>query len=265
VHTKLQLLRGIATLMALMGACAVDGREPTDSSSASQSYRVVNRFPHDTGAYTQGLFFPNGKLYEGTGLVGESSIREVDLPTGRVLRSTDLDGEHFGEGIALVNNRLYQLTWQSGIALVYDVQTFAVLDTIEYQGEGWGLTWDGQSLIMSDGTPTLRFRDPHDFRVIRSIEVRDKNVPLKELNELEFVNGEILANVYRTDYIVRIDPNSGNVLGWIDLKGLLRPEEKTGNVDVLNGIAWDAATQRLFVTGKRWPALFEIVVQTNPR
>jgi glutamine cyclotransferase len=264
VHLGQRFLRALAFFAAIMGACAGDGRDPLNDSG-SQAYRVVNRFPHDTNAYTQGLLFHNGKLYEGTGLIGESSLREVDLSTGKVLRRIDLTGEHFGEGIAIVGDSVFQLTWQSGLALVYDLDTFTVIDTLHYSGEGWGLAWDGQALIMSDGSATLQFRDPRDFRVIRTLEVRDKNVPLRELNELEFVNGHILANVYRTDYVVRIDPASGNVLAWIDLKGLLRPDEKTGNTDVLNGIAWDPVAQRLFVTGKRWPFLFEIALQPAAR
>jgi glutamine cyclotransferase len=257
------ILQFFAFLLALSGACGVEGREPTDRSNFNQTVQVLNRFPHDTGAYTQGLLFHNGKLFEGTGVIGESSIREVELQTGRVLRRAELSDDHFGEGICIVGNRLFQLTWQSHIALVYDLQTFQVIDTLKYDGEGWGLTWDGQALIMSDGSATLRFRDPQNFSVLRSVEVKNNGVPLKDLNELEYVDGEIYANIYRTDYIVRIDPNSGTVLSWIDLRGLLRAEEKAANTDVLNGIAWDAATKRLFVTGKRWPVLFQIAVQST--
>ncbi len=244
-------------LFLLMPGCAVDGRQPTDTAAG---VHVVARYPHDRTAYTQGLFWHDGLLYEGTGLVGESSLRQVALESGQVLKRVDLGGERFGEGIALVGDRIYQLTWKAGVAFVYDRSTLAVLDSFKYTGEGWGLTYDGTRLIMSDGTDRLRFYDPSDFRELGSLSVRDKGAPLRSINELEYIDGEIWANVYQSDYIVRIDPATGDVRAWVDLRGLLSREDRTG-VDVLNGIAWDATGRRLFVTGKNWPWLFHIEVQ----
>ena len=230
--------------------------EPTAPTSG---YQVIAEYPHDPGAYTQGLVFIDGTLYEGTGRNGESSLRRVDLETGEVLQSVELDEEHFGEGIAVIGDRIYQLTWQTGTAFVYDRETFALLETFSYTTEGWGLTTDGQRLIMSDGSSRIVFRDPATFAEVGAIDVRDGDMPVSNLNELEYINGEIWANVYQTDRIVRIDPASGAVTGWIDLAGLL-PRDEPGNEDaeVLNGIAYDAESGRLFVTGKYWPKLFEI-------
>jgi glutamine cyclotransferase len=239
-------------------SCAVDGRQPAEANG--QTVRVVNRYPHDRNAYTQGLFFDGGVLYEGTGLVNESSLRRVELTTGNVLQRVDIPGDHFGEGIARAGDRIFQLTWTSGIAYVYDGQSLALLDSMRYQGEGWGLTYDGQALIMSDGTDVLEFRDPSDFSVAKTLQVRDKGAPLRNLNELEYIDGEIWANVYQTDFIARIDPATGDVLQMIDLAGVLTPAEKQGT-DVLNGIAWDPQGRRIFVTGKRWPVLLEIDVK----
>lgn len=222
-------------------------------------YRIVAEYPHDPDAFTQGLSIHNGGLYEGTGLEGESTLRRVDLVSGEVLQSRELDDEYFGEGIAVMNDRIYQLTWQSGTCFVYDRETFDLLGTFSYEGEGWGLTTDGERLIMSDGTSRLVFRDPETFADLGHIDVRDAGIPVSSLNELEYVEGEIWANVWQTDRVARIDPTSGLVTGWIDLSGLLSTEEReTHTVDVLNGIAYDAETGRVFVTGKWWPKLFEI-------
>lgn len=222
-------------------------------------YRIVAEYPHDPDAFTQGLSIHNGGLYEGTGLEGESTLRRVDLESGEVLQSRELDDEYFGEGIAVMNDRIYQLTWQSRTCFVYDQETFDLLGTFSYEGEGWGLTADGERLIMSDGTSRLVFRDPETFAELGQIDVRDAGIPVSRLNELEYVEGEIWANVWQTDRVARIDPTSGLVTGWIDLSGLLSPEERqTHTVDVLNGIAYDAETGRVFVTGKWWPKLFEI-------
>jgi glutamine cyclotransferase len=223
-------------------------------------YRVTRSYPHDRQAYTQGLVYHEGVLYEGTGLNGRSSIRKVRLETGEVLQIRPLDREHFGEGIVIWKNALVQLTWRSGIGFVYDAQTFQPRRTFSYAGEGWGLTHDGTRLIMSDGseTGTLRFLDPETLRETGKLVVRDgAGRPVDELNELEFVKGEIYANVYQTDRIARISPKTGRVVGWIDLHGLLDPRDAAG-AEVLNGIAYDAAKDRLFVTGKQWPKLFEI-------
>lgn len=232
--------------------------------SASRHYTVVRRLPHDTAAYTQGLVHVDGHLYESTGRLGRSQVRRVGLETGRVLAFRDLPPDRFGEGLALLDGRLYQLTWKSGVAYVYDAETLARVDSVTYEGEGWGLTTDGSALIMSDGTATLRFRDPTSFRVLREVTVRDNGSPLRNINELEYVHGELFANVYQSDWIVRIDPSSGTVRQWLDLAGLLSGKERTPTTDVLNGIAFDDATGHLLVTGKLWPAIFELRLLEQP-
>ncbi len=237
-------------------AVVVESRAPV------AGYRVVATYPHDPDAFTQGLVF-DGDLYEGTGLEGRSTLRRVDLATGEVLQSRDLSPEHFGEGVAVVGDRIYQLTLETGTCFVYDRETFAVLETYAYPGAGWGLASDGKRLVMSDGSDRLVFRDPATFAALGHVDVRDGGVEVSNLNELEVVGGEIWANVWLTDRIARIDPASGRVTGWIDLAGLLSAAE-AGTADVLNGIAHDPATGRVFVTGKLWPALFEIE-PTPPR
>jgi len=221
-------------------------------------FDVIRRVPHDTTAYTQGLVYRDGILYESTGLLGRSQVRRVDLPTGRVLKAVPLGPDKFGEGLTLLDGKLYQLTWKSHVGYVYDAVTLAPLDSFSYTGEGWGLTTDGTSLIMSDGTDTLRFLSPHTFKVERRVPVRDKGSPLSALNELEYVNGEIFANIYTGDWIVRIDPKTGTITQWIDCHDLLPAKDYTPSTDVLNGIAYDRGTGNLLVTGKLWPALFEI-------
>lgn len=222
------------------------------------SYKLINTYPHDRTAYTQGLAFKDGFIYEGTGLYGRSSLRKVNLKTGKVLQRHAKPSRYFGEGITVLNNKIFQVTWQSRVAFVYDRNSFRILNTFAYDGQGWGITYDGRSLIMSDGTATLRFLDPQTFRVINRIEVTDSNQPVTGLNELEYVRGEIYANVWNTDRIARIAPDTGRVVGWIDLHGLLGAEHRDQPVDVLNGIAYDPEQDRLFVTGKLWPKLFEI-------
>ncbi len=232
---------------------------PTPPASTPVSgFAVVQSWPHDPNAYTQGLVYRDGRLYEGTGLNGLSSLREVELETGAVLRRHDLERQFFGEGIALFKGRIYQLTWRSHVGFIYDAATFQQVGRFDYPTEGWGLTDDGTSLIMSDGSSTLRFLDPATLAVQRSIRVTDHGREISQLNELEFIKGEIYANVYMENDIARIDPATGKVTGWINLTGLLPPEERTGVEDVLNGIAYDAARDRLLVTGKRWPRLFHI-------
>ncbi len=221
--------------------------------------KVVAVYPHDPKAFTQGLEFHAGKLYEGTGRYGESSLRLVDLSTGRVEKARSLNPIYFGEGIAILGDTIYQLTWQSGIALVYDLATFNVRETLKYEGEGWGLTDDGEHLIMSNGSATIRFLDPKTFKTEREIVVRDGDRPVDRLNELEYVDGEIWSNVWYDDRIARISPANGAILGWIDLSGLY-PKAARSSDSVLNGIAFDADAKRLFVTGKDWPQLFEIEV-----
>lgn len=220
-------------------------------------YQVVNSYPHDRAAYTQGLVYLDGFLYEGTGLKGQSTIRKVKLETGEVLQQRRIDDQYFGEGIVVWKNALIQLTWQSEIGFVYDLASFEPSRRFTYKGEGWGLTHDGTRLIMSDGTPALRFLDPETLEETGRITVRDGRMPVDDLNELEFVNGEILANVWTTTRIARISPTTGQVTAWIDFSGLLSPREAAG-AEVMNGIAYDAARDRLFVTGKLWPRLFEV-------
>jgi glutaminyl-peptide cyclotransferase len=236
---------------------------PTSTQRASRSrapvagYRVVHVFPHDSQAFTQGLVYLDGVFYEGTGLNGRSTIRKVKIETGQVMQMQKLDSQYFGEGIAILNDTLFQLTWQSGIAFLYDRATFTRTGTFSYTGEGWGLTHDGRRLIMSDGTGTLRFIDPASHKEISRLAVRDGGRPVLNLNELEYIKGEVFANVWQTDRIARISPKTGEVSGWIDLKGLLPASEQAPDA-VLNGIAYDAAGDRIFVTGKLWPKVFEI-------
>lgn len=222
-------------------------------------YQVVKSYPHDRQAFTQGLVYLDGYLYEGTGLNGQSGIRKVSLESGEVLQHRRIDEKYFGEGIAVWGKTLVQLTWQSELGFVYDLASFEPIRTFRFTGEGWGLTHDGKRLIMSDGTPTLRFLDPVTFKETGSLTVKDRGVPVDDLNELEIVKGEILANVWQSHRIARISPNTGQVTGWIDLTGLLSPRDAIG-VDVMNGIAFDAKGDRLFVTGKLWPRVFEIRV-----
>jgi glutamine cyclotransferase len=197
-------------------------------------------------------------LYEGTGLNGRSTLREVALETGEILRLRRIPEQHFGEGIAIVGDEIFQLTWQSGAGFVYNKDSFNLVREFTYQTEGWGLTYDGKHLIMSDGTATLIFRDPKDFAEVRRIEVTDDGGPVGKLNELEYIDGEIFTNVWQTDRIARIEPETGMVSGWIDLSGLLDRDLYGSSPDVLNGIAYDPVKERLFVTGKLWPAVFEI-------
>ena len=222
-------------------------------------YQVVRSFPHDREAFTQGLIYKNGFFYEGTGLFGRSGIRKVKLESGEVVQAKPLGAQYFGEGITDWNGSLVQITWQSEIGFVYDLDTFDQKKTFSYKGEGWGLTHDGTRLIMSDGQPegALRLLDPVTLKETGRITVRDARGPVTNLNELEYVKGEIYANIWQTDRIARISPKDGRVTGWIDLAGLLPPSDRAG-ADVLNGIAYDAAGDRLFVTGKLWPRVFEI-------
>jgi glutamine cyclotransferase len=219
----------------------------------------VNTYPHDTGDFTQGLAFADGILYEVTGLKGHSSLREVDLETGEVVRILDLSDVYFGEGITVWGDRIVQLTLSARTGFVYDAATFILLREFTYTTGGWGITSDGERLIMSDGTSMLHFLDPDSFQRTGQVIVRDGNRPIIGLNELEYIDGEIFANVWQTDLIARISPKTGEVTAWIDLTGLLEPGERRGT-DILNGIAYDAEGKRLFVTGKLWPYLYEIEI-----
>lgn len=222
-------------------------------------YEIVNRYPHDPAAFTQGLVWHDGHLYEGTGTEGASSLRKVKLESGEVVRKVDLDPEVFGEGIAVWRGSIIQLTWQHGIAFVRNLADLRERKRLHYSGEGWGLTSDGARLIMSNGSSTLTFRDPETFRVVGTVDVAFRGRSLRALNELEFVDGKVWANVWMTNQIVMIDPASGQVTGVLDLTGILSPVDRGGApVDVLNGIAWDSEDQRIFVTGKYWPKLYEI-------
>lgn len=257
------------------GNSAANGKNVTNGNSTSKSnpvpqysVEIVKTYPHDPKAFTQGLVFHNGFLYEGTGgkpARGDdffSSLRKVDIETGKVLQKYDVPHDFFGEGIAILNDKVYQLTWQERIGFVYNLSDFKLLREVKYSGEGWGLTHDGTNLIMSDGTHVIRFVNPEDFTTVRTITVNDeKGRPLMKLNELEYVKGEIWANVWETGWIVRIDPATGKLLGRIDLNKIADDEmEKSEKADVLNGIAYDGENDRIFVTGKNWPRLYEIKV-----
>jgi glutaminyl-peptide cyclotransferase len=227
---------------------------------AADGYRVIHAYPHDQHAFTQGLVYLDGHLYESTGIRGQSSLREEDLETGRILRMQLVPDRYFAEGLTDWKNTLVQLTWESHIGFVYDRATFRTLRTFHYDGEGWGLTHDTNSLILSDGTATLRFLDPDTCKEVRRITVKDRGKRVAQLNELEYIHGEIYANVWHADRIARISPTSGRVLGWIDLKGLMPDNQLSSKEAVLNGIAYDAARDRLLVTGKLWPKIFEIAI-----
>jgi glutamine cyclotransferase len=266
-------VKGLRSLAAAAGLCALASigtggasvaatqaqRQLRPAPTPVSTYKIVKIYPHDRTAFTEGLLYTDGVLYESTGQTGRSDIRKVRLENGEVLQRQPLDPQYFGEGIVIWKKSLIQLTYTTGLGFVYDLATFKRGRTFNYQGEGWALTHDGTRIIMSDGTSTLRFLDPETLRETGRLPVKDANLPVNELNELEFVKGEILANVWKTERLARISPKTGQVTGWVDLSGLLDPRDATG-VDVLNGIAYDAANDRLFVTGKLWPKLFEIQI-----
>jgi glutaminyl-peptide cyclotransferase len=253
-------------LVALMIAASMSA-EPSSAQrrpAPATDYALVATFPHDPTAFTQGLVFADGELLESTGLQGESSLRRVELRTGRVLQRIDITPEYFAEGLALVGDSLLQLTWQNKLGFVYDRKTFARKRTFNYATEGWGIAYDGSSrLVMSDGSAQLFFLDPKTLAVTRSIVVRDAGTAVDRLNELEWVDGEVWANVWTTDRIVRISPTTGDVTGWIDLATLWPRTERRPPADVMNGIAYDKALRRIFVTGKKWPKLYQIAVASR--
>ncbi len=230
----------------------------SDITPEKYGYRVLHTYPHDITAYTQGLVYEDGILYESTGQRGESTLRKVDLETGELIESLNLPPNLFGEGACIFGDKIIQLTWTSKVGFVYDKESFRVVNRIEYPTQGWGLTTNGEQLIMSDGSHTIYFLEPEYFTELSRIEVFDHEKAITNLNELEYIDGKIYANVYQTDLIVVIEPETGRVLSRIDLKGLLKPEDLHDRIDVLNGIAYDPKNKRLFVTGKRWPKLFEI-------
>ena len=250
----------LAAFAVLLAACltifALYSRDP--GTSGAWTYELVSTFDHDPNAFTQGLVFKDGFLYEGTGLNGQSELRKVDLETGAVLQSRKLPDQYFGEGITIFGERIYQLTYRSKTGFVYDKETFELLKEFTYPTEGWGLTHDGENLIMSDGTPMLYFLDPNSLKRVSKVMVLEGEKEIWWINELEYVEGQIFANVWPDDRIARIDPNTGRVLGWIDCTGLLDRQGLRDQIDVFNGIAYDPNDGRLFVTGKNWPKLFEI-------
>jgi glutamine cyclotransferase len=265
IRTHAPVMLALTSLAFLSYGPSVTSMAKTTSAAQKKApaavagYRVVKVYPHDRQAFTQGLQYVDGDLYEGTGQNGQSGIRKVKLETGEVLQHQPLDAKYFGEGITVWGSTIVQLTWQSEIGFVYDKASFKPIKSFKYVGEGWGLTHDGTRLIMSDGLSALRFLDPVSFKETGRVNVRDNGVAISKLNELEFVKGEILANVWQTSRVARISPKTGDVVGWIDLSGLLDAREAMGT-DVLNGIAYDAKGDRLFVTGKWWPKLFEIKI-----
>ena len=224
------------------------------------SYQIVSTRPHDATSYTQGFQLVDGRLFESAGVYGESALREIEPVTGRVIRKRPLAKNVFGEGMTVLGDEMWVITWKENTAYVFERDTFKPLRTFSYKGEGWGLTTDGRLLIMSDGSSELKFIDPKDFSVVRTVTVKDGNSPVIELNELEMIDGQIFANIYMTGKIARISPESGQVTGWLDLKGLRNQLSPLGKADVLNGIAWDKSTGHLLVTGKYWPKMFEIKI-----
>jgi glutamine cyclotransferase len=246
------VLGAVVLAVAAVAACA---------RGEDTGVEVVASYPHDPAAFTQGLAIENGQLYESTGQYGASSLRLVDLESGKVERLTNLPRNYFGEGIAIAAGRIYQLTWQSRTGFVYDLETFEPLARFSYAGEGWGITFDGTLLIVSDGTSTLRFLDPTTMDSVRRVTVQDEQgSPVTRINELEFVDGEVWANIWYDDRIARISPDDGRVLGWLDLAHVY-PAEERGREQVLNGIAYDRDADRIYVTGKNWPRLYEIRVR----
>ena len=221
------------------------------------SYNIINTYPHDVGAFTEGLVYESGFLYESTGKINESTLRKVDLQTGEILKLHKLDENYFGEGITLYDNKIFQLTWKSNVGFIYDKDSFNLINKFYYNTEGWGITHNDENLIMSDGTDEIYFLNPKNFKKVYSIKVHDEFRPVTKLNELEFIQGEIYANVWKRNKIARICPHSGKITGWIELKGLLSPKEYK-NAGTLNGITYDKQNNRIFVTGKMWPKIFEI-------
>ena len=244
------LVLGLVIGLGLPWSCSAGARV--------DGYRVVAKYPHSTESYTEGFFFRDGMFWEGTGMAGKSEVVVTKLETGKVMQEVKIAPEYFGEGIVDWGPNVYEWTWKSQVCFVYDRFSLRLLKKLSYAGEGWGMTRDAKELITSDGTSTLRFRDPETFKVTRSLVVRDGKAEIDELNELELIHGEIWANVWHTDRIARISPKDGRVIGWIDLAGLLPDSERVNRESVLNGIAYDAAKDRVFVTGKQWPLVFEI-------
>ena len=257
--------RACVRFFMLLVVMAVSSCSYTPEPVPVYTYRKINTYAHDPKAFTEGLVFENGILYEGTGQYGDSFLRKVDLQTGAVLQSYRLPSSYFGEGITIYKDTIIQLTWESHTGFIYDKNSLKLLREFSYPTEGWGITYDGNRLIMSDGTSTLHFLDPVTLKTTCDIAVHDYNVPVNNINELECINGRLYANIWKTDRIAIIDPRNGSVTGWLDLMGLLNSQGYHDAADVLNGIAYDAQADRLFVTGKFWPLLFEIKVVEKER
>lgn len=269
---------GLASLSALLVIfifCTGLGTKPLERQNNSlishlkttktplTQFKIINIFPHDPESFTEGLACHRGYLYESTGRYGKSFLKKIEIKTGKVIKEVKLSPEYFGEGMAILDNKIYQLTWQNQTGIIYDLMSLRQKEKFYYNGEGWGLTTDGKSLIMSNGTSVLAFLNPRTLKVIRKIAVQDGDMPVSNLNELEFIRGEIWANIFTEDVIARISPQTGKVLGWIDLSRLQTLLPQSIKKDVLNGIAYDEENDRIFVTGKYWPKLFEIKVQNN--
>jgi glutaminyl-peptide cyclotransferase len=268
-------LRQMAACAGIAAFLVIPQFGPTQSTSSAQSasssrvreytFELVQKFPHDPKAFTQGFVYDNGFFYEGTGIEGQSSLRQERIETGEILRKIDLDPQYFGEGIAIIGDKVYQLTWKSHIAFVYNLSDFSFVRSFSYSGEGWGLAGNGNELYLSDGSADIRVVDPATFSEKRRIHVRDGAMAVDQLNELECVEGEIFANVWHSNRIARISPQTGEVIGWIDLAGLMNPAYRLAPEAVLNGIAYDRQHKRLFVTGKLWAAVFEIKIVPKGR
>ena len=257
-------------IVTAVGLIIVSNRPGESRSSLPEeltpymTYEIIKTYPHAPQAFTQGLVYHQGVLYESTGLYGESSLRKVDLESGNVLARVDLPADYFAEGMVIFDDQIFQLTWRENTGFVYTLEDFSLIQQFSYPTEGWGLTHDGQNLIFSDGSSTLYFMNPSTFEIMESIAVTYQDQAIMRLNELEYIRGEIFVNIWQTDDIVRIDPQTGQVLGWIDLRGILPEDLRTSETDVLNGIAYDQEGDRLFITGKRWPRLYEIRLIPDP-
>lgn len=266
-HLNPQTVARVArkTLLAIALTCYGGAVALAQAAIPTYGFVVKKTYPHDTTAFTEGLFIRDGFLYESTGMKGQSTIRRLNLATGKVLAGIEVPPQYFGEGITAVGDELVSLTWQSQVGFVYDLKTLALKRQFSYPGEGWALTNDGQRIYMSDGTATIRVLDPTTLAEVRRFQVTADGIAVAQLNELEWVDGEIYANIWQTNTIARIDPKSGKIVGWIDLDRLISERDRGGDVDnVANGIAYDSKQHRLFVTGKRWPKLFEIKLVRRP-